>query len=152
MKQQCKGGQRGCEPHEQDGADGSARERTDGGDGGITHVTDTMAPTEVAEKVGEVIAVHVIARPHLNVDLVLPLGRGEEAAESPGGGASRTVAPVQAPTLDLAALTETPSGLRYQDLVVGKRYLLTIPFTARLNDGLRGFYRSSYTNAEGQEE
>ena len=27
-----------------------------------------------AEKVGEVIATHVIARPHLNVDLVLPLG------------------------------------------------------------------------------
>lgn len=37
-----------------------------------------------AEKVGEVIAVHVIARPHLNVDLVLPLGRGEEAAEELG--------------------------------------------------------------------
>jgi microcompartment protein CcmL/EutN len=37
-----------------------------------------------AEKVGEVIAVHVIARPHLNVDLVLPLGRSEEAAEELG--------------------------------------------------------------------
>jgi microcompartment protein CcmL/EutN len=33
-----------------------------------------------AEKVGEVIATHVIARPHLNIDLVLPLGRAEEAA------------------------------------------------------------------------
>ena len=32
-----------------------------------------------AEKVGEVIATHVIARPHLNIDLVLPLGRQEEA-------------------------------------------------------------------------
>ena len=32
-----------------------------------------------AEKVGEVIATHVIARPHVNVDLVLPLGRTEEA-------------------------------------------------------------------------
>jgi ethanolamine utilization protein EutM len=32
------------------------------------------------EKVGEVIATHVIARPHLNIDLVLPLGRAEEAA------------------------------------------------------------------------
>ncbi len=32
-----------------------------------------------AEKVGEVIASHVIARPHVNIDLVLPLGRAEEA-------------------------------------------------------------------------
>lgn len=32
-----------------------------------------------AERVGEVIASHVIARPHLNVDLVIPLGRSEEA-------------------------------------------------------------------------
>lgn len=32
-----------------------------------------------AEKVGEVISTHVIARPHLNIDLVLPLGRSEEA-------------------------------------------------------------------------
>jgi microcompartment protein CcmL/EutN len=37
-----------------------------------------------AEKVGEVIATHVIARPHLNVDAVLPLGRNEEAAEELG--------------------------------------------------------------------
>lgn len=28
-----------------------------------------------AEKVGEVVTVHVIARPHSNVDAVLPLGR-----------------------------------------------------------------------------
>ncbi len=33
-----------------------------------------------AEKVGEVISSHVIARPHTNVDLVLPLGRADEAA------------------------------------------------------------------------
>ncbi|RPI20283.1 MAG: BMC domain-containing protein [Actinobacteria bacterium] len=32
-----------------------------------------------AEKVGEVIATHVIARPHVNIDLVLPLGRKAEA-------------------------------------------------------------------------
>ncbi len=32
-----------------------------------------------AEKVGEVIATHVIARPHTNIDVVLPLGRAEEA-------------------------------------------------------------------------
>jgi len=32
-----------------------------------------------AEKVGEVVSVHVIPRPHINVDLVLPLGRKDEA-------------------------------------------------------------------------
>ncbi len=31
-----------------------------------------------AEKVGEIVAVHVIPRPHANVDEVLPLGRGDE--------------------------------------------------------------------------
>lgn len=31
-----------------------------------------------AEKVGEVVAVHVIPRPHVNVDAVMPLGRVEE--------------------------------------------------------------------------
>jgi microcompartment protein CcmL/EutN len=32
-----------------------------------------------AEKVGEVVATHVIARPHANVDQTLPLGRQEAA-------------------------------------------------------------------------
>lgn len=32
-----------------------------------------------AEKVGEVVAVHVIPRPHANVDTVMPLGRQDEA-------------------------------------------------------------------------
>lgn len=31
-----------------------------------------------AEKVGEVVAVHVIPRPHANVDAVMPLGRTED--------------------------------------------------------------------------
>jgi microcompartment protein CcmL/EutN len=30
-----------------------------------------------ATRVGEVVATHVIARPHANVDSVLPLGRGD---------------------------------------------------------------------------
>ena len=34
-----------------------------------------------AEKVGEIVTVHVIPRPHTNVDLVLPLGRTKEAQE-----------------------------------------------------------------------
>jgi len=32
-----------------------------------------------AEKVGEVVSVHVIPRPHTNIDIVLPLGRTEQA-------------------------------------------------------------------------
>ncbi|MEA3511035.1 MAG: BMC domain-containing protein [Actinomycetota bacterium] len=36
------------------------------------------------EKVGEVISTHVIARPHLNIDLILPLGRASEAKEELG--------------------------------------------------------------------
>jgi microcompartment protein CcmL/EutN len=38
-----------------------------------------------AAKVGEVVATHVIARPHANVDTVLPLGRTEEAKAELGG-------------------------------------------------------------------
>jgi len=34
-----------------------------------------------AEKVGEVVTAHVIARPHSNVDNALPLGRQDRAAE-----------------------------------------------------------------------
>jgi ethanolamine utilization protein EutM len=37
-----------------------------------------------AEKVGEVVSVHVIPRPHSNVDLVLPLGRTEEVKKEQG--------------------------------------------------------------------
>ena len=32
-----------------------------------------------AGRVGEVVTVHVIARPHANVDMVMPLGRADEA-------------------------------------------------------------------------
>ena len=31
-----------------------------------------------AARVGEIVSVHIIARPHNNVELVLPIGRGEE--------------------------------------------------------------------------
>ena len=41
------------------------------------------AGQRAAERVGEVISVHIIPRPHGNVDEVLPLGRG------PGGGAKK---------------------------------------------------------------
>ena len=32
-----------------------------------------------AEKVGEIVSVHVIPRPHLNIDVILPLGRRDQA-------------------------------------------------------------------------
>ena len=35
-----------------------------------------------AEKVGEVVAVHVIPRPHSNVDSIMPLGRQSNTASS----------------------------------------------------------------------
>jgi microcompartment protein CcmL/EutN len=38
----------------------------------------TEAGQRAAERVGEVIAVHVIPRPHANVDSALPLGRAAE--------------------------------------------------------------------------
>ncbi|MCU0612335.1 MAG: BMC domain-containing protein [Candidatus Eisenbacteria bacterium] len=34
-----------------------------------------------AARVGEVVCVHIIARPHANVDTVIPLGRQTEAGE-----------------------------------------------------------------------
>jgi len=41
----------------------------------------TDAGRTAASRVGEVVAVHVIARPHENVDTVVPLGRGNKAAK-----------------------------------------------------------------------
>lgn len=37
-----------------------------------------------ASKVGDVITVHIIARPHVNVDLVIPLGRKAEVEKEIG--------------------------------------------------------------------
>ncbi len=41
----------------------------------------TDAGRLAASRVGEMVAVHVIPRPHTNVDDVLPLGRGAKAAK-----------------------------------------------------------------------
>jgi len=41
----------------------------------------TDAGQAAAARIGEVVAVHVIARPHSNVDSVLPLGRGDAKSE-----------------------------------------------------------------------
>src|SRR5260221_10013190 len=45
----------------------------------------TEAGQRAAERVGELVAVHIIPRPHVNVDQVLPLGR----TNSTGGGGGR---------------------------------------------------------------
>lgn len=42
------------------------------------------AGAQSAEKVGEVVSTHVIARPHANIDTVLPLGRQAEATKEAG--------------------------------------------------------------------
>ena len=44
----------------------------------------TDAASRAAERVGMVVSVHVIPRPHENVDEVLPLGRGNTAAKKSG--------------------------------------------------------------------
>ena len=44
----------------------------------------TEAGARGAERVGELVAVHVIPRPHVNIDLVLPLGRRDQAGKTVG--------------------------------------------------------------------
>jgi microcompartment protein CcmL/EutN len=39
----------------------------------------TEAGQRAAERLGEIVSVHVIPRPHVNVDLALPLGRRDQA-------------------------------------------------------------------------
>ena len=39
-----------------------------------------------ASRVSEIVATHIIARPHVNVDLVLPLGRKSEVEKETGHG------------------------------------------------------------------
>jgi microcompartment protein CcmL/EutN len=41
----------------------------------------TEAGQRAAERVGEVVSVHVIPRPHVNIDVTLPLGRQEDARQ-----------------------------------------------------------------------
>lgn len=49
----------------------------------------TEAGQRAAERIGEVVSVHVIPRPHANVDSVLPLGRGGGTSDgSTTGGTS----------------------------------------------------------------
>jgi len=52
------------------------------------------AGSRAAEKIGELVSVHVIPRPHANVDLALPLGRTTGSLDSQKP-ASRGVSPSQ---------------------------------------------------------
>jgi microcompartment protein CcmL/EutN len=47
----------------------------------------TEAGQRAAERVGELVSVHVIPRPHQNIDFVLPLGRQSGQSGSHGGEA-----------------------------------------------------------------
>jgi microcompartment protein CcmL/EutN len=49
----------------------------------------TEAGARGAERVGELVSVHVIPRPHVNVDLALPLGRLDVARAIVGGGGKK---------------------------------------------------------------
>jgi microcompartment protein CcmL/EutN len=56
------------------------------------------AGSRAAERVGEVMTVHIIPRPHANVDGVLPLGRGPGGSGTgggAGGGSAHDGAPPQ---------------------------------------------------------
>jgi ethanolamine utilization protein EutM len=52
----------------------------------------TEAGARGAERVGQLVSVHIIPRPHANIDLALPLGRNEDAKKELGignGGGSK---------------------------------------------------------------
>src|ERR1700753_3483750 len=54
--------------------------------GAVAAVTRRTEPGHRgAELVGELVSVHVIPRPHANIDLVLPLGRQDSAESSSSG-------------------------------------------------------------------
>jgi ethanolamine utilization protein EutM len=49
----------------------------------------TEAGARSAERVGQLVSVHVIPRPHASLDAVLPLGRAEEAKRELGFGSKK---------------------------------------------------------------
>src|SRR2546421_4757738 len=50
----------------------------------------TEAGQRAAERVGELVSVHVIPRPHANIDAVLPLGRQEDTGTGAAAGGSKS--------------------------------------------------------------
>jgi ethanolamine utilization protein EutM len=44
----------------------------------------TEAGARAAERVGQLVSVHVIPRPHTNIDMALPLGRADQARAENG--------------------------------------------------------------------
>lgn len=51
-----------------------------------------------AKKVGDVVSVHIIPRPHSNVDRVLPLGRNDVVAGAAASKSSSTTPPARGKT------------------------------------------------------
>jgi ethanolamine utilization protein EutM len=49
----------------------------------------TEAGARSAERVGQLVSVHVIPRPHASIDAALPLGRAEEARRELGFGTKK---------------------------------------------------------------
>ena len=74
--------------------------------------------SQSAEKVGEVIASHVIARPHANIDLVLPLGRKDAGRGGDGPGRGRRS---QARAASGAGGARSPGSLRRTERSEGDR-------------------------------
>ena len=70
----------------------------------------TEAGQRAAERVGELVSVHVIPRPHVNIDLVLPLGR--QGAGPEGVGRVGRSQPRQRPSRPRASERERPHAAR----------------------------------------
>jgi ethanolamine utilization protein EutM len=49
----------------------------------------TEAGARSAERVGQLVSVHVIPRPHASLDAALPLGRADEAKKELGNGGAK---------------------------------------------------------------
>jgi len=59
------------------------------------------AGARAAEKVGELVSVHVIPRPHANIDAILPLGRQTGAGATAAGKAASTSTKSRRPDVTL---------------------------------------------------
>jgi len=64
------------------GHGGGGRRNGKSGEGDVAAVRAACdAGRTAGARVGDVVAVHVIARPHTGVDMTIPLGRDSEAAK-----------------------------------------------------------------------
>src|ERR1700759_3225254 len=78
----------------------------------------TEAGQRAAERVGELVSVHVIPRPHQNIDMVLPLGRTSGQA------------PAKCPAMILGLVVGTVVSTRKEADLTSLRFLLVKPCDA----------------------